>query len=83
MPSFREVIARSVLSYRAGLGHGSLERGGEDMVPAQPARSRAARQAPRGERELPAQLLRGSGILSLKGVGQVYTSHATGQVALV
>ncbi len=47
------------------------------------ARTRTTRQLPRGEHELPAQLLRSPRVLPLQSVGQLHPRHAASQVALV
>ena len=67
----------------AGPGDGPLQGAGEDVVPPLPPRHRAARPLPRGEDELPAQLLGGAGVLPLQGVGQLDAGGPAGEVVLV
>jgi hypothetical protein len=61
----------------------SLERGRVNMMAAQAARSRTARQLPRGESELPAQFLGRPRILPLQRLGQVHAGYTACHVALV
>lgn len=66
-----------------GQGHGPLQRARMQVMSANLSAARIARQLPRGEQELPADLLSGAGILPIQGVGQAHTSHAAPQVAFM
>ncbi len=69
--------------HAAGGGDGPLQRPIEDVVPPAPAGSRAGRELPRRERELPFQ---GHGclrILPLQGTGKFDASDAAVDIAVV
>src|SRR6516164_9600667 len=67
----------------SGIADGAGQRAGIDVMPADVARLGIVRELPRGEQELPAELLSGARIFARQGIGKRDARHAAGQVPLM